>query len=72
ADAAARLADELRIAATWQQLDTISVSGWGDAVDDLVAAMPEATRHDARAEADAAPSSDVAPGADEAEVAALT
>ncbi|MBN9171206.1 MAG: YcaQ family DNA glycosylase, partial [Microbacterium sp.] len=72
ADAAARLADELRIAATWQQLDTISVSGWGDAVDDLVAAMPEATRHDARAEADVAPSSDHAPGVDEAEVAALT
>ena len=35
ADAAARVADELRAAARWQELESISVSRWGDAVDDL-------------------------------------
>lgn len=44
--AAERLADELRLAATWQGLDTVSISRWGDAVDDLAALMPEAPRHD--------------------------
>jgi uncharacterized protein YcaQ len=48
ADAAARLADELRLAARWQQLDRISISRWGDATDDLAAVMAEADRHDAR------------------------
>lgn len=48
-EAAARLADELRLAATWQSLEHISVSRWGDATDDLAAALPEATRHDAGA-----------------------
>lgn len=47
ADAAARVADELRAAARWQSLDSISVSRWGDAVDDLADVLPEAARHDA-------------------------
>lgn len=47
ADAAPRLADELRRAATWQGLASISVSRWGDASDDLAAALPEAGRHEA-------------------------
>jgi uncharacterized protein YcaQ len=47
ADAAARLADELRSAARWQGLEAISVSRWGDATDDLAAALPEARRHEA-------------------------
>ncbi|MFK4835965.1 winged helix-turn-helix domain-containing protein [Microbacterium sp. ZW T2_14] len=47
ADAAPRLADELRLAATWQGLESVSISSWGDAVDDLAFAMPEAARHDA-------------------------
>ncbi len=47
ADAAARVADELRAAAHWQLLERISVSGWGDAVDDLAGALPEASRHEA-------------------------
>jgi uncharacterized protein YcaQ len=46
ADAAARLADELRSAARWQGLEAISVSRWGDATDDLAAALPEARRHE--------------------------
>ena len=37
ADAAPRLADELRLAARWQGLDDISISRWGDATDDLAA-----------------------------------
>ncbi len=45
--AAARLADELRTAAAWQGLGSISVSRWGDAVDDLARALPEAGRHEA-------------------------
>jgi hypothetical protein len=47
ANAASRLADELRLAATWQGLESISVSRWGDAADDLAGVMPEAARHDA-------------------------
>ncbi|NII68198.1 winged helix-turn-helix domain-containing protein [Microbacterium ulmi] len=47
ADAAARVADELRAAARWQRLDGISVSQWGDATDDLADALPEARRHEA-------------------------
>ncbi len=49
ADAAARLADELRSAARWQGLASISVSRWGDATDDLADVLPEARRHEARA-----------------------
>lgn len=45
-DAAPRLADELRLAAAWQGLESVSVSRWGDAVDDLARVMPEAKRHD--------------------------
>ena len=47
-DAAPRLADELRLAARWQQLDSLSISRWGDATDDLAAALPEADRHEVR------------------------
>jgi len=47
ADAAPRLADELRLAATWQGLESLSISRWGDATDDLARVMPEATRHEA-------------------------
>lgn len=47
ADAAARVADELRAAARWQSLASISVSHWGDAVDDLADVLPEASRHEA-------------------------
>lgn len=46
AEAAARLADELRLAAAWQGLETISISHWGDATDDLARALPETTRHE--------------------------
>ena len=61
ADAAARLADELRAAARWQGLDAISISRWGDATDDLAAALPEARRHEAGA------AEPIAPAPDEAE-----
>ncbi len=47
ADAAARLAGELRAAAQWQSLESVSVSHWGDAADELADALPEARRHDA-------------------------
>jgi uncharacterized protein YcaQ len=46
ADAAARLADELRLAARWQSLDSVSVSHRGDAADDLADVLIEAGRHD--------------------------
>ncbi|WP_171013089.1 crosslink repair DNA glycosylase YcaQ family protein [Microbacterium sp. 2FI] len=49
ADAAARLADELRAAARWQGLERISVSRWGSAAADLADVLPEARRHDAGA-----------------------
>lgn len=45
ADAAARLADVLAEAAAWRGLETVSISHWGDAVDDLADAMPRASRH---------------------------
>ena len=45
--AAERLADELRSAAQWQGLEEISVSRWGSATDDLAAALPGSSRHDA-------------------------
>jgi uncharacterized protein YcaQ len=47
ADASVRVAEELRAAARWQSLETISISRWGDAVEDLAAALPGAQRHDA-------------------------
>jgi uncharacterized protein YcaQ len=47
ADAAARLAEELRTAARWQGLASVSVSRWGDATDDLADVLPEAQRHEA-------------------------
>ena len=49
ADAAERLADELRSAARWQGLASISVSQWGDATDELADVLPEARRHEAAA-----------------------
>lgn len=49
ADAAAKhaeaVADELRLAARWQGLESISVSSWGTATADLHAALPGAARH---------------------------
>ncbi|MDE0545778.1 winged helix-turn-helix domain-containing protein [Microbacterium sp. C7(2022)] len=44
-DAAARLAAEIRRAARWQGLETISVSSWGDATGPLAAELVEAQRH---------------------------
>ncbi|QIG40224.1 winged helix-turn-helix domain-containing protein [Microbacterium sp. 4R-513] len=64
-DAAARLADELRLAARWQQLETISISRWGDATDDLAHVMPEARRHDAGPGEPTALSGDEPEGANE-------
>jgi uncharacterized protein YcaQ len=49
ADAAARVADELRAAARWQGLDGISVSRWGNATDELADVLTEARRHEGRA-----------------------
>jgi uncharacterized protein YcaQ len=62
ADAAARVADELRAAARWQNLDAISVSRWGDAVDDLAGVLSEARRHEAGA-AEPIPLAEDEPGA---------
>lgn len=47
ADAASRLAEQLELAARWQGLQSVSISRWGDAVDDLARVMPKAARHDA-------------------------
>lgn len=47
ADAAPRIAGLLREAAQWQGLEQISVSSWGDATDDLAAALGGAARHEA-------------------------
>lgn len=63
ADAAPRLADELRLAAVWQRLESISISRWGDATDDLARVMPEAARHDA-GPAEPVALADDEPGAD--------
>lgn len=49
ADAAERVAAELLTAARWQGLETISVSRWGDAVDDLAGALGGPRRHDSGA-----------------------
>lgn len=46
ADAAPRLAEQLELAARWQGLESVSISRWGDAVDDLAAVMPSAARHE--------------------------
>lgn len=46
ADAAERVADELRAAARWQGLESLSVSRWGDAVDDIAGVLGEARRHE--------------------------
>lgn len=46
AHAAERLAAQLQEAALWQGLETVSVSSWGDAADDIAAAIPGAGRHD--------------------------
>ncbi|WP_036921741.1 winged helix-turn-helix domain-containing protein [Propionicicella superfundia] len=43
---AERIAAEVRLAARWQGLDGISVSRWGDAADDLAAALVDAERHE--------------------------
>lgn len=45
-EAATSVADVLRSAAAWQGLETISVSRWGDAVDEIAGALG-AARHDA-------------------------
>jgi uncharacterized protein YcaQ len=58
ADAAARLGEELRTAARWQGLESISVSRWGDATDDLADVLPEAARHAVRSEAPPGPAPD--------------
>lgn len=60
ADAAARVAEELRSAARWQGLEAISVSRWGDATADLASALPEARRHEAGGAEPVAPGSVVA------------
>ena len=49
ANAAERLAEQLRLAAAWQGLEHISISSWGDAADDLAGVMSDAARHEARA-----------------------
>lgn len=43
--AAERIAAELREAARWQCLAEVSVADWGEAVDDLAAALPGSDRH---------------------------
>lgn len=45
-DAAPRLAEQLQLAAQWQELESVSVSRWGDAVEDLARVMPGAARHE--------------------------
>lgn len=45
ADAAERVAAELVAAARWQGLESISVSNWGTASDDLAGALPGCRRH---------------------------
>jgi uncharacterized protein YcaQ len=45
-DAPERVAAELRTAARWQGLEAISVSRWGNAVDELAGALGAVRRHD--------------------------
>lgn len=45
---AARIADELALAAEWQGLESISVSGWGDAADAVATALRSAHGHHTR------------------------
>ena len=47
AAAAGRVADELRRAAAWQNLERVSVSRWGDAADDVADALGTTARHEA-------------------------
>ncbi|MCR2812169.1 winged helix DNA-binding domain-containing protein [Microbacterium sp. zg.Y1090] len=54
ARAAERLADELRAAARWQGLESISVGRWGDAADEVAGALGDAERHDRQTEPAAA------------------
>lgn len=42
---AGRVAEELRLAARWQGLETVSTSGWGSATDDIAAALATAEAH---------------------------
>jgi uncharacterized protein YcaQ len=58
ADAAPRLAEQLELAARWQGLQSVSISRWGDAVDDLARVMPTAARHDAGPDRTGAPPED--------------
>ncbi|MCR2784354.1 winged helix-turn-helix domain-containing protein [Microbacterium sp. zg.B96] len=44
--AADRLAEVLRSAARWQGLERVSIGRWGDAADDVAAALGAAFRHD--------------------------
>jgi uncharacterized protein YcaQ len=60
ADAPARLADQLRLAAQWQGLESLSISGWGNATGDLAGELAEPSRHDAGPTTP--PSSDGHPG----------
>lgn len=46
AAAAERVAQALREAAAWQDLERVSISTWGDATADLAFAMPDAARHE--------------------------
>ena len=57
-----RLAEELRTAADWQGLESVSVSRWGNAVDDLARAMPGVRRHDGVAREPVALADDEPPG----------
>jgi len=63
-DAAPLLAEQLRLAASWQGLDSISVSRWGDATADLARVLPEASRHEAGPSA-AVPLAEDEPAVDE-------
>lgn len=68
-DAAPRLAEQLALAARWQGLESVSISRWGDAVDDLARVMPTAARHDAGGPQQTALASDEPAGFAEAELA---
>jgi uncharacterized protein YcaQ len=70
-DAAPLLAEQLRLAASWQGLENISVSQWGDATDDLAGVLPEAARHAAGPSAPT-PLADDEPESDELAAGTLT
>ncbi|GAA3651587.1 winged helix-turn-helix domain-containing protein [Microbacterium marinilacus] len=46
ASTAERVAVALREAASWQGLERVSISSWGDATSDLAFVMPDAARHE--------------------------